>query len=55
MRAYKVIVVIVLVMAIFTMFLVPMENNIFPNWMNTDLIEFMLVLLCVACAISMMR
>jgi divalent metal cation (Fe/Co/Zn/Cd) transporter len=55
MRAYKVIVVIVLVMAIFTMFLVPMESEVFPEWLNTDLIEFMLMLFCVACAISLMR
>jgi hypothetical protein len=55
MRAYKVIVIIVLLMSIFTLFLVPMQNNIFPIWVNTDLVEFMLLLLCVVCAVSLIN
>jgi len=51
MRPYKVIVTIFLLMSIFTLFLVPMEAGVFPAWINTDMVQFMLVFLCVICAV----
>lgn len=54
MRAYKIIVMIVLIMAIFTLFINPMEVGTFPAWMNTDMIQFMLVLMCVVCVLVLM-
>ena len=51
MKSLKVIVIIVLLMSVFTMFIVPMESGLFPSWIDTDLIQFMLILLCVVCAV----
>jgi len=53
MRAYKIIVIIFLLMCIFSLFIVPMEAGSFPSWINTDIVEFMLVILMVCCTIAL--
>lgn len=55
MRTYKVLVIVVLLMSIYTMFLLPMDAGQFPAWLNTDLIQFMLLILMVACVIVLIK
>lgn len=55
MRAYKVLITIVLFMAVYTLFLLPMDAGQFPAWLQTDMIQFMLLILCVACVIVLIR
>lgn len=53
MRQYKYIIMILIVMLVFTMFLVPIENGLFPAWMDQELIQFLLLLLITVCVVSM--
>ena len=55
MRPYKVIIIIVLFMLVYTLFMVPISEGTFPGWMNADLVQFFLVMLCIACVIVLMR
>lgn len=55
MKAFKIIVIIVLFMSLFTLIMLPMDAGTFPAWLDTDLIGFMLMLLCAAFVIVMMR
>jgi hypothetical protein len=55
MRPYKVIVTIVLLMLVYALVMVPMENGAFPGWVNADIIQFMLLILCVACVLVMIK
>ena len=53
MRAFGVIGIIVLFMAIFALLLVPMSEGSFPSWIDTNIVEFMLFLLLAACVIAL--
>ena len=55
MKSYKVITIIVLLMAIFTLIVVPIEEGVFPTWIGTDLIKFMGILLICVCLFAMVR
>ena len=55
MNAFKSIIIIVLFMVVFTMLMLPIENGWFPSWVDADLIQFMLLLLCVACVIVLIK
>jgi hypothetical protein len=55
MKAFKGIIMIAMIMAVFTLLMVPMEESLFPSWIGTDFLQFLLVLLCGICAIVLMR
>lgn len=55
MNALKPILMIILVMSIFTLFIVPIEAGTFPAWIDEDLIQLMLIILCVVCALVLIR
>lgn len=53
MKALKVVILLVLLMCVFAFFLVPMEAGTFPTWINTDLIQFILMVLIAVIGISL--
>lgn len=53
MNAFKALIMIVLVMAIFTLFVIPMEDGTFPSWIETELAQIMLLILIVTCAVAL--
>lgn len=55
MNAMKGIVMIVLVLSLFTLFILPMETGVFPSWIETELIQLLLMLLTVICALVLIR
>lgn len=55
MRAIKVIFAMLLIMAAFAFVLVPAENGVFPSWINTDFVQFIVAIFCAVCALLAMR
>jgi len=55
MKAFKVILLIVLLISIYTLFSVPLGNNEFPAWLNSDLVGFLLVIFIVTIFLLMFR
>jgi len=55
MKAMKTVLILVLLMAIFTLVIVPLENSVFPAWVDSDLMQLMSILVLVICVIVLMR
>ena len=55
MNALKSILILVIVMSIFTLLIVPMEAGSFPSWLDTDFVQFMLIVLLVATMLILIR
>ena len=54
-NALKSILILVIVMSIFTLLIVPMEAGSFPSWLDTDFVQFMLIVLLVASVLILIR
>lgn len=52
MKGFKIITIMILFMCIFSLLIVPIEEGLFPSWLNTDLIQFLLIILSAVCVIA---
>lgn len=55
MKTYKVLSLIVLLMSVFAFLIVPMGDGAFPAWISTELVTFLLLMVMVACVISLIH
>lgn len=55
MNAMKSVLLLVMLIAVFTLFIVPVDAGLFPAWLDTDLVGFMLVVLTVVFALVLVR
>jgi hypothetical protein len=55
MRPYKVPIVVILLFAIATLILYPLQAGTFPSWLNTDLIGIMLLIALASLVIILIR